>query len=58
MDTVVIRTAPCQGNPTGAVIINKEDYDPEKHVLWEEEVKLPDPPAPGMAKTQKLHKGK
>ena len=35
METVVIRTAPCKGNPTGAVTINKSDFDPSKHQLFD-----------------------
>jgi len=33
METVVIKTV------NGPVIINKSDFDPEKHVLFEEEAK-------------------
>lgn len=33
MTTVRIKTEPCNGNPEGIVIINKSDYDPDKHTL-------------------------
>lgn len=36
METIVIRTTPCAGNPTGAVTINKDDFDPRRHELFDE----------------------
>lgn len=34
METVKIKVQPCEGNEDGIVIINKSDYDPEKHELY------------------------
>lgn len=45
MATVKIQTEPCQGNPTGVVIIEEADYDPAKHKLVVDESKT-DTPAP------------
>lgn len=32
-ETVRIKGVPSEGNPDGVVVINKSDYDPEKHEL-------------------------
>jgi hypothetical protein len=36
MDTVKIKVTPCEGNEEGCVIINKSDYDPGQHELYDE----------------------
>ena len=36
-EVVLIQTAPCQGNPTGVVRLNKAEYDPLKHKLVTQE---------------------
>lgn len=37
LETVKIKTAPCNGNPDGSVTINKSDFDPCRHQLFDKE---------------------
>jgi hypothetical protein len=47
--TVNIKLAPSDGNPTGMVVINAEDFDAATMTLFDQPVVIPQTPQPATA---------